>query len=162
VTGRVRVLVADDEAEVRAALVDLLRTCCTIDVVGVAASTDEAVTLAALHQPDVVVMDVKMPGGGGAAATRTIRQGHPQTQIVALSAYQDRATVLEMLDAGAVAYITKGAPAAEITAAVQRAADGHPLLSADASAELHELGARLRDEEAEAPRASSTPRTSWP
>lgn len=143
-----RVVVADDEPEVRSALVDLFAADPAVAVVGVAADTEEVVSMAALHRPDVVLMDFKMPNGGGAIATRLIRQRRPETRVVALSAYQDRATVLEMLGAGAVGYITKGSPAADITTAIRRAGEGLAVLSPAASAEVvSELGSRLRDDE---------------
>lgn len=143
-----RVVVADDEPEVRSALVDLLAADPAVEVVGVAADTEEVVSMAALHRPDVVLMDFKMPNGGGAIATRLIRQRRPETRVVALSAYQDRATVLEMLGAGAVGYITKGSPAADISTAIRRAGEGVAVLSPAASAEMvSELGSRLREDE---------------
>jgi EAL domain-containing protein (putative c-di-GMP-specific phosphodiesterase class I) len=144
----VRVLVADDEAEVRSALVDLLTTDPPLTVVGAAADTDEAISLCTFHGPDVVIMDVKMPGGGGPQATRTIRRQRPGTHVIALSAYEDRSTVLAMLAAGAAGYVTKGSPAAEIISAIHRAVQGLAVLSPAASAEVvNELATRLRADE---------------
>jgi EAL domain-containing protein (putative c-di-GMP-specific phosphodiesterase class I)/CheY-like chemotaxis protein len=143
-----RVVVADDQRDVREALAELLSTDVTIEVVGLASNALEAIAECATLRPDVVIMDVKMPGGGGAKATRIIRQRDPRARVVAFSAYEDRQTVLEMLSAGAIGFVTKGSPAADIIAAVHRAADGKGLLSPAASAELvHELAGRLRADE---------------
>lgn len=120
----IRVIVADDQPLVRAALVDLLAADPGIDVVGTASNAPEAIARCAMLVPDVVLMDVKMPGGGGLKATREICRSRPQTRIVAFSAHRDRSTVQEMLGAGAVDYVTKGSPPAEIVAAVHKAFRG--------------------------------------
>lgn len=144
----VRVVIADDQRDVQAALTDLITADARMNVIGTASNLDEVVALCLTLAPDVVVMDIKMPGGGGAKATRLIRQHNPQTRVVAFSAYQDRATVLEMLSAGAIGYVTKGSPAADILAAIQRAADGLAVLSSEVSSEMvRELGDRLRAEQ---------------
>jgi DNA-binding NarL/FixJ family response regulator len=109
-----RVLIADDDPDVRAALTAQLAP--GFDVVGTAADTDEAIALAAEHQPDVAIVDVQMPGGGGLRATREIRGAAPGTTIVALSADESERVVLEMLKAGAVTYIRKGVGAEELAA----------------------------------------------
>lgn len=144
---RVRVVVADDQPQVRTALRDLLATDPAIQVVGTASDAIEVVSQCAALTPDVVVMDVKMPGGG-ITATRTIRRRHPETKVVAFSAYEDRSSVLDMLSAGATGYVTKGSPPADIIAAVRQAGQGLSMLSPMASAELvQELGTRLRVDE---------------
>lgn len=117
----IRVLVADDQPLLRAAIVDLLSTDPRIDVIGTAASAQEAIAQCATLTPDVVIMDVKMPGGGGAKATEEICRRHHRTQVVAFSAHQDESTVLEMRNAGAVDYLTKGSPPAEIITAIYNA-----------------------------------------
>ncbi|MEX0659479.1 MAG: EAL domain-containing protein, partial [Egibacteraceae bacterium] len=144
---RLRVVVADDLPQVRTALCDLLATDPAIEVVGTASDATEVIAQCAALTPDVVVMDVKMPGGG-ITATRTIRGRHPETRVVAFSAYEDRSSVLEMLGAGATGYVTKGSPPAEIIAAVRQAGQGLSMLSPMASAELvQELGTRVRLDE---------------
>jgi DNA-binding NarL/FixJ family response regulator len=99
---RIRVLIAEDEPGVRDAMADLVASDPSMDVVGTAADAEEAIEIARARKPDVALVDVKMPAGGGTRATREIRRESPQTQVVALSAYEDRRTVLEMLRAGVV------------------------------------------------------------
>ena len=84
-----------------------------MELVGAVKDAAEAIEVALREHPDVALVDVKMPAGGGAHATREIRRS-PQTQLVALSAYEDRRTVLEMLRAGVVGYVVKGTSADEI------------------------------------------------
>ena len=112
-----RVLIADDDPDVRAVLSAQLAAC--FEVVGTAGDTDEAVALAARHQPDLAIVDVQMPGGGGVRATEGIRGAAPGTTVVALSADESERIVLEMLRAGAVTYIRKGVSADELTALLQ-------------------------------------------
>ncbi len=146
---RIRVLVAEDEEAVREALVDLLSSDATIEVVGSAKDADEAIEMAAESKPDVALVDVKMPGGGGARAAREIRTISPQTHVVALSAYEDRRTVLEMLRAGAVGYVVKGTSADEILRTVRRSLRGQGSLSAEVTADvIHELVSLLDRSEA--------------
>jgi DNA-binding NarL/FixJ family response regulator len=106
--GPITVLIAEDEPGVRDALADLIRTDDRLVLIGAAGDADQAIDLAREHRPDVALLDVKMPSGGGPRATREIRVLSPETRVVALSAYEDRATVLEMLRAGAAGYLVKG------------------------------------------------------
>jgi len=149
-TGKIRVLIADDEPSVREALADLIATEPTLELVGMAEDAGQAAELAVAHHPDVAIVDVKMPGGGGPRATRDIRRGSPRTKVIALSAYGDRGTVLEMLRAGASAYLVKGSPSDEILVAIQRTAQGQGTLSAEITGEvIDELAGQLeRQEEA--------------
>jgi signal transduction histidine kinase len=117
--------------------------------VGSAKDTDEAIQMATDCKPDVALVDVKMPGGGGARAAREIRANSPQTHVVALSAYEDRRTVLEMLRAGVVGYVVKGTSADEILRTVRRSLRGQGSLSVEVTADvIHELVALLDRSEA--------------
>lgn len=126
----IRVLVAEDEEPLRLAISDLVSSEAGLEIVGTAAEASEAVELAAATKPDVALVDVRMPGGGPEAA-RGIREVSPRTRIAALSAYEDKATVLEMLGSGAVAYLVKGISPREIVEAIRRAARGQASLSAE-------------------------------
>jgi DNA-binding NarL/FixJ family response regulator len=138
--GRITVLIAEDEQSVRDALADLITTEHSLDLVGAAEDADQAIEIARAHHPDVALLDVKMPGGGGPRASRQIRELSPQTRVVALSAYEDRTTVLEMLRAGAAGYLVKGTSAGEIVEAIRRSVRGQASLSTEVTAEvIHEL-----------------------
>lgn len=144
----IRVLVADDELELRLALAELLSHEDDIELVGMAADADEAIDLAIRARPDVALLDVKMPAGGGARASREILRTSPATRIVALSAHEDRATILEMFRAGAVGYLIKGAHGSEIVQSIQQVARGGTSLSAEVVDSLvSELSSQLQREE---------------
>jgi len=121
-----------------------------LSLVGSAADADEAIALAARELPDVALVDVKMPAGGGPRAAREIQRLSPATRVIALSAFEDRPTVLEMLRAGAVGYLVKGMAADEIVGSIERVADGGTSLSAEVVGGIvHELSSQLRREEIE-------------
>ena len=102
-----RLLIADDDTVVRSALAQQLAG--HFELVGAARDAAEAVELAAAQKPDIAILDVEMPAGGGPHAARGIAAISPSTTIVALSIDESRDVVLEMLDAGAVTYVRKGA-----------------------------------------------------
>ena len=128
---KVSVLVADDDAAVCQALADLLADEPTLDLVGVVRTADEAIEAAASRQPDVAVLDVRMPGGGGPRAAREIALRSPLTRVIALSAYEEKASVFEMLVLGASGYLVKGASEHEIVEAIHRAVRSQLSISAE-------------------------------
>lgn len=144
----IRVLIAEDETAVRGALADLVGSAPDMEVVGAAADADEAIAIALETFPDVALLDVKMPGGGGPRAAKEIRRGSPGTRVVALSAYDDRSTVVDMLRAGVAGYVVKGVPGGEIVDAIRRAVRGQGVLSVEVTADvIHELVAHLERSE---------------
>jgi len=148
--GRLRVMIAEDDQTLRSALASFLQGEESLEFVAAATETEEAVQLARRHRPDVALIDVRMPGGGGPVAARGIKLASPQTRIVALSAYDDRASVLEMLRAGASGFLVKGTPAQGILDAIFAAARGHgPLSSSIAADVIQELASQLQREELE-------------
>jgi signal transduction histidine kinase len=158
--GPITVLIAEDEPAVREALADLIRTDGRLVLIGAAGDADQAIDLAREHHPDVALLDVKMPSGGGPRASREIRVLSPNTRVVALSAYEDRATVLEMLRAGAAGYLVKGTSAGEIVEAIRRSVRGQASLSTEVTAEvLHELVDLLNRTERMARRLQDLDRT---
>jgi DNA-binding NarL/FixJ family response regulator len=115
-----RVLVADDDPMIRLALSEVLAAEADLRVVAIAEDAIQAVHLATEHRPDVAVLDVRMPGGGGRHAAREIRIHSPRTQLLAFSAYDDSGTVDELKRLGVREYLVKGVTNAEIVAAVRR------------------------------------------
>ena len=148
---KIRVLLADDDPGLLAALADTVGSAPDLEVAGTAADATAAIALAAEMKPDVVVLDVRMPGGGGVAAARGIAHALPAAQIVALSAHEDKSSAQQMLDAGAVAYIVKGAPEPEILEAIRRAHRGQMSLPTELGSSLvreliREVAERQRSE----------------
>jgi DNA-binding NarL/FixJ family response regulator len=119
-----RVIVADDQASVREGLVLLLGLLPDIDVVAAAADGQQALDLAAEHQPDAVLLDLHMPVLDGIQATRTLTASHPEIAIIILTTYADDTSILAALLAGARSYLTKDADRADITRALHSAARG--------------------------------------
>ena len=119
-----RILIADDEPEMRATLAGLVATDPGLELAGVAEDADEAVEVARVTLPDVALLDVSMPGGGGPRAAVGIRWRSPRTNLVAFSMHDDKAAIVDMLRAGAVGYVVKGASCEEILDALRWAAQG--------------------------------------
>ena len=117
--GPVRIILADDHTIVREGLVQILQRDTFFTVIGEAADGETAVALAAQLNPDVVVMDVSMPGIGGAEATRRIKKANPNIQIIALSMHEENERGSEMHSAGASAYINKSRAASTIGDAIR-------------------------------------------
>lgn len=124
----IRVLIADDQTLVREGLATLLAALEDVEVVGGARDGEEAIRLAELHHPDVVLMDLRMPGLDGVQATRRIREAQPETEIVVLTTHADEDSILDALRAGARGYLTKDAGIAEISRAIHAAAAHQALL----------------------------------
>lgn len=145
-TPKIRVMLADDDAGLLAAIADTVRSAPDLEVVATAQNAPEVAERAQASRPDVIVMDVRMPGGGGVFATREVARSLPTAKVVALSAHEDTASALLMLDAGAVAYVVKGAAEPEILDAIRRAHRGQMSLSAELGSStvkelVRELGA---------------------
>lgn len=146
--GPIRVLIADDEPALRVALADLLAHEDHVLLIGTAGDADEAIQIANDERPDVALVDVKMPAGGGPRAAREITRLSPATRVIALSAFEDRPTVLEMLRAGAVGYLVKGTAGDEILGSIERVMAGGASLSSEVIAGIvYELTQQLRREE---------------
>jgi EAL domain-containing protein (putative c-di-GMP-specific phosphodiesterase class I)/CheY-like chemotaxis protein len=122
------VLVADDDPVIRLFLTELISDDDALELVGAVGRADEAVALAVAKRPDVALVDVRMPGDGVTAA-EGIRNRAPGTRVIALSAHNDRTTVLEMLEAGAVGYLVKDASVQTIIESIRRAAEGQGSLA---------------------------------
>ncbi|MDQ1669924.1 MAG: hypothetical protein QOE40_1985 [Actinomycetota bacterium] len=123
----VRILLADDHPVVRSGLRALLGTIEGFEVVGEAADGEAAVRETQLLRPDLVLMDVRMPGLGGVDATRRIRAVAPDTAVLVLTMYDDDATVLTAMQAGARGYLLKGAEQDEIVGAIRAVVMGQAI-----------------------------------
>jgi DNA-binding NarL/FixJ family response regulator len=120
-----RVVIADDQRMVREGIQLMLSLVGGVEIVALAADGEQAVAAVAEHDPDVVLMDLRMPVCDGVTATRRIRAAHPRTQIVVLTTFSDDDEVLAALRAGARGYLTKDAGAEEVERAITRVAAGH-------------------------------------
>jgi DNA-binding NarL/FixJ family response regulator len=134
--GKVRVLIADDHSVVRQGLRMFLALDPEIEIVGEAASGEEAIQLAHDIRPDVVLMDLVMPGMGGVAATRMIRTEMPAVEVVALTSVVADEAVTGAIRAGAIGYLLKNTEADELRRAIKSAAAGQVYLSPEAAARL--------------------------
>jgi two-component system, NarL family, response regulator LiaR len=121
---RIRVIIVDDHTLVREALASLLRSLREIELVGVASSGEEAIKLGAQLRPDVVLMDLMMPGINGIAATQEIRRDFPQTQVIILTSFIHNIHVQAARNAGAVGCLSKGISTEELADAISKAKRG--------------------------------------
>jgi DNA-binding NarL/FixJ family response regulator len=151
----VTVVVADDQSAVREGLVLLLGTLPGIAVAGEAADGEAAVDIVARTRPQVVLMDLNMPGCDGVTATARITAEHPGTRVVVLTTYADDESIIGALRAGALGYLTKDATRAEIGRAIQAAAAGQAVL--DPGVQQRLLSAASRAPEAPGPAAGAGP-----
>jgi DNA-binding NarL/FixJ family response regulator len=132
----IRVAIVDDHELVRAGLSELLGAAGDIEVVATAADGSEALAAVARGRPDVVLMDLSMPGMGGIEATRGIAAAHPGVRVVALTSFSDSPQVLGALDAGAIGFLLKDASPDELREAVRAADRGESPLSPKAAGAL--------------------------
>jgi NarL family two-component system response regulator LiaR len=129
----IKILLVDDHAVVRSGLSKFLIVNKDLKLVGEASDGTEAVQMVALHKPDVVLMDLMMPGMDGIAATREIHQKHPEVKVIVLTSFHDQNMVQGALQAGAIGYLQKNVTAKELGVAIRSAYDGKMTLSAEAT-----------------------------
>lgn len=126
--AKTRIVIADDHSIVREGVRMILATQRDFDVVGEAASGEEALALIEKHRPDVVVMDISMPGIGGIEATGQIKHRYPKINVLALTMHEDESYVFRLLRAGASGYVLKRAAATDLVTAVRAASRGEAFL----------------------------------
>jgi DNA-binding NarL/FixJ family response regulator len=141
---RIRVLLCDDHELVRGGLRALLQNDGGMEVAGEAATADEAVAQAEALRPDVVVMDVRMPGRSGIEACRDIRSAHPEIRVLMLTSFADDQALFTSIMAGASGYVLKQIHGGELLDAIRKVARGESLLD---SAITERVLARIRGEE---------------
>ena len=132
----IRVMLVDDHTMVRRGLATFLKVFDDLELVGEAASGEAAVQLCAQFLPDVVLMDLMLPGMDGATATRLIRQQFPKVQVVALTSFKEQELVQNALQAGAIGYLLKDVSADELAWAIRAAHAGRATLSPEATQAL--------------------------
>lgn len=136
----IRVLICDDQEVVREGLRVILKGVREIEIVGTAQDGRQALALLPAAQPDVVLMDLKMPGLNGVQATRHIHQGYPGVRVLILTTYDDDEWVFDAIRSGAAGYVLKDAPAEDLIAAIQTVAAGqtpvHPKVAAKVFAQI--------------------------
>jgi NarL family two-component system response regulator LiaR len=154
--SRIRVMIVDDHAVVRSGLGAFLKAFADLELVGDAGNGEQAVERCGLLAPDVVLMDLIMPGMDGVAATEAIHRKHPRVRIIALTSFGDDTLVQRALRAGATGYLLKNVSHVELAEAIRAAHEGRPTLSPEATQALirattapaapgHDLTARERE-----------------
>lgn len=133
---KIRVMIVDDHAVVRSGLGAFLSVIPDLELVGEAENGDLAVVRCGHLHPDVILMDLMMPGTDGVTATRLIRQKHPQTQVIALTSFQEDELVQNAMQAGAIGYLMKNVSAQELATAIRAAKGGKMTLSPEAAQAL--------------------------
>ena len=154
----IRVLLADDHPVVRSGLAALLQTLPEFEVVAEAADGEAAVREAQLTRPDVVLMDVRMPGIDGVEATRRLRESVPDTAVLVLTMYDDDATVFTAMRAGARGYLLKGAEQDDIGDAIRAVVRGQAIFGPGIASRLLDLFAAAAAPVAEEAFPELTPR----
>lgn len=132
----IRVLIVDDHPVVRVGLRGMLAATDDIEVVGEAGSGTEAESLAAAVSPDVVLMDLRMPGGDGVGATTRLLAAHPRLRVLVLTTYDSDADILRAIEAGAAGYLLKDTALATLAEAVRAAHRGETVLAPPVAARL--------------------------
>ena len=132
----IRVMLVDDHAVVRSGLSTFLMTCDDMEMVGEASSGEQALTVCQKVKPDVVLMDLAMPGMDGATATRMIRGKCPEIQVIVLTSFKEQELVQGALQAGAIGYLLKDVTADELANAIRAAYAGKPTLAPEAAQAL--------------------------
>lgn len=134
--GPIKVLLVDDHDLVRMGIRRLLMDAHDIDVVGEASSGEEAIERLSVVNPEVILMDIKMPGMGGLEAIKRIARTHESIKILAVTVCGDEPYPTQVLQAGATGYITKGASSAEMVSAIKAVNAGRKYISAEIAQEL--------------------------
>lgn len=143
-----RILLVDDHEVVRMGLRSLLEDMPDIEVVAEAGSADDAVAACERHLPDVVIMDIRMPGNSGIDACRIITQRWPSTQVIMLTSYADDSLIADAIRAGAVGYVLKQVGTGELMRALEAVRQGAALLD---PAVTRRVLAMMRRQESETP-----------
>ena len=132
----IRVMLVDDHQLIRSCFRDVLGKDPELEIVAEAGNGEQAIHMVRTHRPDVVLMDVSMPGIGGLEATRRISQSFPATRVIALTMYCDDPFPIRLLEAGAAGYITKGSNIDEVIAAIKSVHEGTEYITQEIAQKL--------------------------
>jgi NarL family two-component system response regulator LiaR len=138
----IEVIIVDDHPMVRHGIKTMLLTFDDISVIGEAGNGFETLTLCKKTQPDVILMDIVMPGMNGVETTRAVLERYPQVEIIVLTSFPDQDLVQETLEAGAIGYLLKDAPIDALGDAIRSAYAGHSTLAPEATQALIQAMAR--------------------
>jgi NarL family two-component system response regulator LiaR len=144
---KIRVMIVDDHAVVRSGLGAFLSVISDLELVGEAEGGDLAVVRCGHLHPDVILMDLMMPGTDGVTATRLIREQFPGTQVIALTSFQENELVQSAMKAGAIGYLMKNVSSQELAAAIRAAKGGKMTLSPEAAQALVHASQRAAETE---------------
>lgn len=136
----IRVMIVDEHDTVRRALSLFFRINTDLELVGEARDGEEAISVCEMVQPDVVLMDLVMPGLDGTTATRIIRQRWPRVQVLALTSFQDHDLVSDVLRAGAIGYLLKNVSGSDLARAIRAARVGKSTLAPEVAQLLVQRG----------------------
>jgi NarL family two-component system response regulator LiaR len=145
--NKIRVMLVDDHAVVRSGLGAFLSVIPDLELVGEAENGDEAVVRCGLLKPNVVLMDLMMPGTDGVTATRLIREKFPSVHVLALTSFQEDGLVQGAMQAGATGYLMKNVSARELAAAIRSAHAGKMTLSPEAAEALVHANQQAKEAE---------------
>jgi NarL family two-component system response regulator LiaR len=145
--NKIRVMLVDDHAVVRSGLGAFLSVIPDLQLVGEAENGDEAVVRCGLLKPDVILMDLMMPGTDGVTATRLIREKYPNVHVLALTSFQEDGLVQGAMQAGATGYLMKNVSARELANAIRSAHAGRMTLSPEAAEALVHANAQAKETE---------------
>jgi len=132
----IRVMIVDDHDMVRRGLAAFLKVKADLELVGEAGNGQQAIVLCEQVQPDVILMDLVMPKMGGTAATQVIRERWPHVQVIALTSFQEKELVRDVLHAGAISYLLKNVSVDDLTEAIRAAHVGRSTLAPEATQAL--------------------------
>jgi len=132
----IQVLLVEDHPMTRTGLGVFLKAFPDLELIGEVASGEEALAACAERQPDVILMDMKMPGMDGIEATRQVKRLYPRVRVIALTSFQEGSLVEQALQAGAISYLLKNVTATDLAWAIRAAHDGRPVLAPEATEAL--------------------------
>jgi NarL family two-component system response regulator LiaR len=141
-TRPIRVMIVDDHAMLRGGLTVFLSSFDDLELVGEASGGEPAIELCAQVHPDVILMDMVMPGMDGATVTAAIREAHPHVQVIALTSFYDQPLVERALKAGAIGYLLKNVSGQELAQAIRNAHAGRTTLAPEAAQALVQAARR--------------------